>query len=258
MYHGWMMDETGQCIEQPFEETVHPDGRFKEKVKIDGYPVQEMGGLLFAYMGPQPTPFLPVWDPFQWDDAVHDVGITTLDCNWLQCMENSLDPVHVEWLHRFYTNYQQAFSRDLLATMPPRIPHKEIGFDVFDHGIIKRRVLEGYTKESDDWKTGHPILFPQILYVGGFQSKTLQYRVPIDDEHTLHFIYYSWRVAPGQPVPKQDRIPYKYVPHQGRVRQLQHEVHGGSGQDGMGDARAYRQALPGASRQVGHRRHLLP
>ena len=29
MYHGWMYDETGQCIEQPFEETVHPDGRFK-------------------------------------------------------------------------------------------------------------------------------------------------------------------------------------------------------------------------------------
>ena len=44
MYHGWMMDETGQCIEQPFEETVHPDGRFKEKVKIVGYPAQELGG----------------------------------------------------------------------------------------------------------------------------------------------------------------------------------------------------------------------
>ena len=41
MYHGWMMDETGQCIEQPFEETVHPDGRFKEKVKIAGYPVRD-------------------------------------------------------------------------------------------------------------------------------------------------------------------------------------------------------------------------
>ena len=45
MYHGWMMDETGQCIEQPFEETVHPDGRFKEKVKIAGYPVQELAGI---------------------------------------------------------------------------------------------------------------------------------------------------------------------------------------------------------------------
>ena len=29
MYHGWMMDETGQCIEQPFEETVHPDGQLQ-------------------------------------------------------------------------------------------------------------------------------------------------------------------------------------------------------------------------------------
>ena len=52
MYHGWMYDETGQCIEQPFEETVHPDGRFKEKVRIAGYPVEEMGGLLWAYLGP--------------------------------------------------------------------------------------------------------------------------------------------------------------------------------------------------------------
>ncbi len=51
MYHGWMYDETGQCIEQPFEETVHPDGRFKEKVKIRAYPVKALGGLLFTWAG---------------------------------------------------------------------------------------------------------------------------------------------------------------------------------------------------------------
>jgi 5,5'-dehydrodivanillate O-demethylase len=34
MYEGWMFDETGQCVEQPCEETIHPDGRFKERVKI--------------------------------------------------------------------------------------------------------------------------------------------------------------------------------------------------------------------------------
>ena len=60
MYHGWMFDETGKCIEQPFEETVHPDGRFKEKVKIAGYPVQEKAGLLFAYMGRSPRRCCPV------------------------------------------------------------------------------------------------------------------------------------------------------------------------------------------------------
>ena len=60
MYHGWMYDETGQCIEQPFEETVHPDGRFKEKVKLAAYPVQDRFGMLWAYMGPLPAPILPI------------------------------------------------------------------------------------------------------------------------------------------------------------------------------------------------------
>src|SRR5487761_472647 len=35
-YHGWMYDSTGQCIEQPFEETVNPEARFKDRVKLAG------------------------------------------------------------------------------------------------------------------------------------------------------------------------------------------------------------------------------
>mgnify|MGYP001189688846 CR=1 FL=1 len=105
MYHGWMMNETGQCIEQPFEETVHPDGRFKEKVRVDAYPVQELGGLMWAYLGPQPVPLLPRWDLLVWDNVLRDIGTTMLPCNWLQCMENSLDPVHTEWLHVYQTNH---------------------------------------------------------------------------------------------------------------------------------------------------------
>ena len=62
MYHGWLYDETGQCIEQPFEETVRPEARFKDKIKLPGYPVQEMGGILFAYLGPEPAPLLPRWE----------------------------------------------------------------------------------------------------------------------------------------------------------------------------------------------------
>lgn len=99
MYHGWQFNEYGQCIEQPFEETVRPDGRFKEKVQIASYPVEELGGLLWAYLGPSPAPLLPRWDLFVWDGVLKDIGTTILPCNWLQCMENSLDPVHLEWLH---------------------------------------------------------------------------------------------------------------------------------------------------------------
>src|SRR5215472_19354497 len=39
-YHGWLWDETGHCLHQPFEETAHPEGRFKDKVRIKAYPVE--------------------------------------------------------------------------------------------------------------------------------------------------------------------------------------------------------------------------
>ncbi len=213
MYHGWMYDETGQCIEQPFEETVHPDGRFKEKVQITSYPVQEKCGLLFAYFGPAPVPFLPHWEPLTWTNAVFEITLSHIPCNWLQCMENSLDPVHVEWLHRFYTFQQRQLEEGQLAAIPPRIPHQKIALNVFDHGIIKRRVLEGYTEEDDDWKYGHPVLFPNILFVGGDGIlKMLQYRVPIDDENTLHITFSAFRAAPGTTAPRQETVPYKYAP----------------------------------------------
>ena len=115
MYHGWLYDETGQCIEQPFEETVHPDGRFKEKVRVASYPVEELGGLVFAYLGPQPAPLLPRWEPFQWEDGWSDIGTAELPCNWLQCMENSLDPVHLEWLHGYWGVWQQRQKAEALG-----------------------------------------------------------------------------------------------------------------------------------------------
>ena len=208
MYHGWMMDETGQCIEQPFEETVHPDGRFKEKVKVAGYPVQELGGLLWGYLGPQPAPLLPRWDLFVWDGVLKDIGTCLLPCNWLQCMENSLDPVHLEWLHVYWGNYQlkeAGFKNELPTTV-----HTKIKFDAFEHGIIKRRTYTNTTEDDPEWKVGHPIVFPNWLRVGtGFQM-----RVPVDDTHTMHVHYNIYAPPPGVTAPPQDVIPHYEVPLQ--------------------------------------------
>ena len=41
-YHGWLYDETGQCLEMPAESV---DSTFPSRVKIDAYPVQELAGL---------------------------------------------------------------------------------------------------------------------------------------------------------------------------------------------------------------------
>ena len=64
-----------------------------------------MGGLIWAYLGPAPAPLLPKFDLFVREDIKRSIGITVLPCNWVQMMENSLDPVHLEYLHGLLTNY---------------------------------------------------------------------------------------------------------------------------------------------------------
>lgn len=217
MYHGWMFDETGQCVEQPFEETVHPDGRFKEKVRVTAYPAEEVGGLIFAYLGPQPAPLLPRWDVFVEKNAIRQVGLSVIPCNWLQIVENALDPVHVEWLHGWYGKYVLEDRVDpdpaVVATFDAFTKkHQEIGFDVFEHGIVKRRLVEGESKEDEDWAIGHPLVFPCMLRVGGGGANTFQIRTPIDDHHTLQMFYTAFFAPPGVDAPRQDTVPYFWQP----------------------------------------------
>jgi 5,5'-dehydrodivanillate O-demethylase len=205
-YHGWLFNHTGQCTEQPAEPW---NSTFKDRVRTKAYPVQALGGLVFAYLGPEPAPLLPRFDLLVWDNVTRQIGVTLLPCNWLQAMENSLDPVHVEWLHGYYMNYVWGLKG---VTNPERFSsrHKKIGFDRFDYGLIKRRVVEGNSEEDEPWRVGHPILFPNVLRVGSAGSYTFQYRVPVDDENTLHLTYTVYR--PGIPVPPQESVPVYQLP----------------------------------------------
>jgi len=101
-YHGWLYDETGQCLEMPAE---GENSTFPSRVKIDAYPVQELAGLVFAYLGPLPAPALPRWDLFVWPNAVRQIGVNIIDCNWLQCQENTGDPTHSAWAHGHLFKY---------------------------------------------------------------------------------------------------------------------------------------------------------
>src|SRR5436305_8650 len=141
----WLDDTQGHCLEQPAES---PDSTFKDRITVTSYPVEELGGMLWAWLGPEPRPLVPHWEAFV-KEGVRDIGWAILPCNWLQIMENSLDPVHTEWLHRYFTNYvlERLNARDPTARSYWRSQadvrrHKKIGFDVFEHGITKRRVLE--------------------------------------------------------------------------------------------------------------------
>ena len=206
-YHGWKFARGGQCLEQPSE----PDSStFNERIRIPAYPVQELGGLIWAYLGPDPVPLLPRWDILVRQDLDRTIGVTHLPCNWLQIMENSMDPIHFEWLHAVYGNYVNKRQGKPPAMTPRR--HEQIAFDVFEYGIYKRRLLEGENPDtSEDWLTGHPVIFPYILAVGDHTRPTLQIRVPVDDTHTLHY-WYRADVRPAGQAP-QATIPIPDIPY---------------------------------------------
>ena len=48
-YHGWKYDVTGQCVDVPSEPA---ESGFCQKIKLKAYPCVELGGVIWAYMGP--------------------------------------------------------------------------------------------------------------------------------------------------------------------------------------------------------------
>jgi 5,5'-dehydrodivanillate O-demethylase oxygenase subunit len=211
-YHGWKFDATGACTEQPNE----PEGStFKDKVSLPGYPVEVLGGMLFAYLGPAPAPLLPRWDGF--GSGLRSIAWAEVPCNWLQVMENSLDPVHTEWLHGKLQEFVEEKKGNTYAISRK---HLKIDFAEFEYGIYKRRLLEGSSEDSDDWKVGHPVLFPNILAVGSGGGKlwkmcAYQIRVPMDDTHTMHYWYTSYAPPAGVEVPQylRDEVPFFEMPY---------------------------------------------
>jgi 5,5'-dehydrodivanillate O-demethylase len=201
-YHGWLYGETGQCLAQPFEEIAHPDARFKDRIKLKAYPVQPLAGLLWAYLGPEPAPLLPTWEPFTWRNGFVQIVFSEIPCNWLQAQENSIDPVHFEWLHGNW-------SRSLRGVDGPRPPtHLKIAFDEFEYGFVYRRVLEGQADGSELWTIGRTCLWPNCLFTGGH----FEWRVPIDDGNTLSVGWFFDRVPNEMEPFAQERIPYWFGP----------------------------------------------
>ena len=100
-YHGWLMDEAGRCIEQPYDDMVNPTRAPGSAARPKPIPCGNARGSCSPiwYMGPQPVPELPVWEPFTWENGFRDIVLSDVPCNWLQCQENSCDPVHFEWMH---------------------------------------------------------------------------------------------------------------------------------------------------------------
>jgi 5,5'-dehydrodivanillate O-demethylase len=204
-YHGWKFSPQGTCLERPFE------GDAPASVRIPAYPVQEFGGLLFTYMGPDPAlaPPLPRWDVLARSDRPRKIVVMPVhDCNWLQVQENTVDSVHTYYLH----GHLSAMN-DYPSLANGRFfyrPIQSYDFAVCEWGIEKTLVYGG---DAPEVEVRPPLIFPNILRIPEGPLEAIHFRVPIDDTHTR--IIWAGLFPPGILPPQTDgTVPYEYTPNQ--------------------------------------------
>ncbi len=203
-YHGWKFDRAGKCLDQPAEP---PESTFKDRIKHVAYPVEYLGGLLYAYLGPPPAPLLPRWDVLVWQHGKRwIVKESIIECNWLQPMENSVDPSHLYWLH------------GETAHLAPRVDKyaEQHEFIRFEFGIKKRRTTLPTATGKETMVDQHPLLFPTVLRhvapydEGSGQRHNLQIRVPVDDAHTQVFRV-NFVASDSDSAPPEAPVPWRFT-----------------------------------------------
>ncbi len=201
-YHGWLYDEAGQCTAQPYEDMAHPEVHLKDKIRLKAYPVTAHAGLLWAYLGPAPAPLVPDWEFFNWENGFRQIVISEIPCNWLQCQENSIDPVHFEWMH-------SNWSMRLGGQDGPYAPtHIKVDFNEFDYGFQYKRIRTDTNEQDPLWTIGRVCLWPAALYTGDH----IEYRVPVDDLTTLSVTWHFARVPTDRDPYVQTSIPTWHGP----------------------------------------------
>ncbi|HEY3116797.1 MAG TPA: Rieske 2Fe-2S domain-containing protein, partial [Chloroflexota bacterium] len=96
IYHGWLYDIYGRCLEQPGE----PAGSsFHEKIRHTAYPCLERAGAIFAYLGPGQPPEFPNYEFLSKCNQNAKAWKYYHECNYLQAHEGNVDLAHLHFLH---------------------------------------------------------------------------------------------------------------------------------------------------------------
>jgi phthalate 4,5-dioxygenase len=181
VYHGWVFDVDGACLEQPAEP---PESTFKHRVRQRAFPCREAAGALWAYLGPGAPPLFPAY-PALVEDEFRYTTRWRGNSNWLQASEGNIDPVHTSFLHQIQPQDPEMRKRwsAFSVNARPEVSAVETRFGL--RLFTKRRL-----PESDDMLLRVTnFVMPNACAVGGFEGDlgpggcTMLWDVPIDDEH---------------------------------------------------------------------------
>ena len=196
-YHGWLMDERGRCIEQPYDDLVNPHSRARERCGNKAYPGQGMRRAPVCLYGTAARARAAGLGAVHMGERVSRGRALGVPCNWFQCQENSCDPVHFEWMHE---NWAMRLAG---KTGPYAEKHLALKFEEFDYGFIYKRVRENCDERNPNWTVGRVALWPNGFYLGNH----FEWRVPVDDENTLSIAWFFMRVPKGREPYVQGAVP---------------------------------------------------
>ena len=193
-YHGWVFDVNGRCIEQPGE----PAGsNFKDKIAIKAYAIREVGGLVFAYMGPGKPPPFPRYDFLFRQDGERTYDGYVRDCNFMNQLDNCLDPVHATVLHGREVN--GARENPERAETPE---FEVLADDLFASYVARRPGPVAGKEWHREVSYTPPVL---VIHDGGSTPDDangyfadVAWRVPVDDYSTQSFILKFFPFKDGQ------------------------------------------------------------
>ncbi|KAA9108045.1 aromatic ring-hydroxylating dioxygenase subunit alpha [Microbacterium rhizomatis] len=214
LYHGWLYDAEGRCIDQPAE----PEhSQFLGKIRIANYPCIEKNGLIFAYMGAGDPPPFPAYDCFIAPDEYTFAFKGLWECNYLQGLEGGIDPSHVSFLHRFIQEdprevYGQQFSEEVegtgkkLSMLVGESFRPDIEVESADHGL-RVFAIRQLTEDIKHVRVTN-LMFPNAFVVPFGNSKVFtQWHVPIDDEnHYWFMIFYDFAEPTDKETLLQQRL----------------------------------------------------
>lgn len=203
LYHGWLYDIQGRCLEQPGEPG---GGEHRDQIRQRAYPCVEKGGAIFTYMGPGKPPLLP---NYEFLNAAPDHLYTSKifhHCNYLQANEGNIDPVHLSYLHRFLEVRGEGYrgvrgAPESHYNLVARNSTPLIDVEMLDFGlrIYTVRQLEN---EKSYLRVSYFIMPNLSAFPGqtGGEGYSINWHVPIDDTH--HWKY-TFVYSAGAPLKKE-------------------------------------------------------
>ncbi len=182
-YHGWLFAADGTILETPGEPA---ENTLKDRLYHGAYPIREDHGIVFAYLGPPDRqPPFPVYDSFTRPGYRLIPGQKYFyPCNWLQIMENAMDPAHTAFLHTIVSG---AVFTDEFGVLPELefvetpvgmiyVATRRVGDNVWARMV--EAVLPNLQQVAPIWEDGHR----EHPFSGPMMSRWI---VPLDDTNTM-------------------------------------------------------------------------